>query len=278
MRQKIKGARIYEEIGRINSQLSCRIWFLGLATSTQASAATKTTTVATNSPSLKVNSVYSTSTKITGKATKGVSIIVRNAKNKTIATSTASKKTGAYTVKLSSKLKAGTKIYVYARNTTTKHYFYRIITVQSPKTTTTKTTTTSSKTSSKTTTTKSTTSSKTTSKAASFKVSTPTGTWQTKTYKGWAMKFDFSQKTGLNEYVTYGKKTAHPVKNATYSVDAKTPTFWKVNVKAKNGDKSTFYMRFTAKNKFVLVNSKNQRVKLSVGKAPASYYIFTLQK
>lgn len=263
-----------KKLAVLTASLVAVFGFLGLATSTQASAATKTTTVATNSPSLKVNSVYSTSTKITGKATKGVSIIVRNAKNKTIATSTASKKTGAYTVKLSSKLKAGTKIYVYARNTTTKHYFYRIITVQSPKTTTTKTTTTSSKT----TTTKSTTSSKTTSKAASFKVSTPTGTWQTKTYKGWAMKFDFSQKTGLNEYVTYGKKTAHPVKNATYSVDAKTPTFWKVNVKAKNGDKSTFYMRFTAKNKFVLVNSKNQRVKLSVGKAPASYYIFTLQK
>lgn len=258
-----------KKLAVLTASLVAVFGFLGLATSTQASAASKTTTVATDSPSLSVNSVYSTSTKITGKATKGVSIIVRNAKKKTIATSTASKKTGAYTVKLSSKLKAGTKIYVYARNTTTKHYFYRIITVQSPKATATKT---SSKT------TKSTTSSKTTSKAASFKVSTPTGTWQTKTYKGWAMKFDFSQKTGLNEYVTYGKKTAHPVKNATYSVTAKTPTFWKVNVKAKNGDKSNFYMRFTAKNKFVLVNSKNQRVKLSVGKAPASYYIFTLQK
>ncbi|KRK98909.1 extracellular protein [Secundilactobacillus odoratitofui DSM 19909 = JCM 15043] len=239
---------------------------LGVVNQTKASAST---TVAAGSPSLSVNKIYTTTTKVTGKATKGVKVIVESSKKKALASATASKTTGAYSVKLPAKQKAGTKLYVYAKNTKTGRYFYRIITVQK------KTTTTSTK---KTTTSKTTKSSSSSKKStsASFKVSTPTGTWNSTSSKGYKMKFVFSQKTGLNEYVIKGKKTAHVLKNATYSVTPKTTTFWKINVKAKDGKKSTFYMRFTAKNKFVLVNSKNQKIKTSVGKAPAAYYTFKL--
>ncbi len=91
------------------------------------------------------------------------------------------------------------------------------------------------------------------------------------------MKFTFSQKTGLNEYTYQGKKSTHVLKNARYSVDAKTPSFWKISASAKGGAKSTFYMRFSSKKQFVLVNSKNQVINTSVGKAPAGHYTFKLQ-
>ncbi len=236
---------------------------------TTAQAATST------SPTISVNTIYNNSTKVTGKATKGVAVVIRNAKNKTIAKGTASSTTGAYSVKLPAKQKTGTKLYVYAHNNKTGRYFYRIMTVKAASTKSSTTSTTSSTTSK---TTSSTSSSSTKSSTASFKVSTPTGTWKSATYKGWAIQYTFSQKTGLTEKVTYGKKTAYPVKLATYSVTTKTPTFWKINVTPKTGKKTSFYMRFTAKNKFVIVNSKNQKIKASVGKAPAAYYTYTLQK
>ncbi|GAX01518.1 Ig-like domain-containing protein [Secundilactobacillus silagei] len=259
----------------------------GAATTTQASAKTakpaKTTktTIVAGSPSLSINKIYSNSTSVTGTASKGTKITVENSKQKQIASSMASKKTGKYTVKLPAKQKAATKLYVYAKYTTNRHYLYRIMTVQaagSAKTATKKVTT--KKAPAKKTTSKKTVSKKTTSKKTATKtpkLQTPTGTWQSTSYKGASMKFTFSQKTGLNQYVTQGKKTTHVLKNATYSVDPQSVNFWKINVTAKGGAKTTFYMRFKGTKQFVLVNSKNQAVKTSVGKAPAGNYTFNLQ-
>ncbi|MCH5463376.1 hypothetical protein HC026_10945 [Lactobacillus sp. LC28-10] len=237
----------------------------GAATQTQASAKT---TVAAGSPSLSINKIYSNSASVSGKASKGVKIIVENSKKKAIAHSTASKTTGKYTVKLPAKQKTGTKLYVYAK-ASNGHYFYRIMNVQAA--------------SSKTTTKKITPKKAASTKAAvhtntvSSNLSTPTGTWKSTTQKGWLMKFSFSQKTGLNEYTYQGKKATHVLSNARYSVDAKGASFWKINVTAKGGAKSTFYMRFTSNKQFVLVNSKNQVINTSVGKAPAGHYTFNLQ-
>ncbi|WP_252904288.1 Ig-like domain-containing protein [Secundilactobacillus silagei] len=108
----------------------------GAATTTQASAKTakpaKTTktTIVAGSPSLSINKIYSNSTSVTGTASKGTKITVENSKQKQIASSMASKKTGKYTVKLPAKQKAATKLYVYAKYTTNRHYLYRIMTVQ----------------------------------------------------------------------------------------------------------------------------------------------------
>lgn len=251
----------------------------GAATTTQASAKTaKTTktTIVAGSPSLSINKIYSNSTSVIGTASKGTKITVENSKQKQIASSMASKTTGKYTVKLPAKQKAGTKLYVYARYTTNRHYLYRIMTVQaagSAKTATKKVTT--KKAPAKKTTSKKTVSKKTTTKSP--KLQTPTGTWQSTSYKGASMKFTFSQKTGLNQYVTQGKKTTHVLKNATYNVDPQSVNFWKINATAKGGAKTTFYMRFKGTKQFVLVNSKNQAVKTSVGKAPAGNYTFNLQ-
>lgn len=242
----------------------------GAVTQTQASAKT---TVAAGSPSLSINNVYSNSTSVTGKASKGVKVIVENSKKKQIARSTASKTTGKYTVKLPAKQKATTKLYVYAK-ASNGHYFYRIINVKAVA---------SSKASTKKTSTKKTSTKKTTHSTSSKKASkssvlkTPTGTWQSNSYKGWSMKYTFSQKTGLNQYTYQGKKSTHVLSNARYSVSAKTPTFWKINVTAKGGKKSSFYMHFTSNKHFTLVNSKNQAVKTSVGKAPAGHYTFSLK-
>lgn len=259
----------------VTASLVAAFGLMGLGAASYTSQTTANAATTSTSPTISVNTIYNNSTKVTGKATKGVAVVIRNAKNKTIAKGTASSSTGAYSVKLPSTEKTGTKLYVYAHNNKTGRYFYRIMTVKAAST---KSSTTSSSTSSKTTSTSSSSSSKSTSSAASFKVSTPTGTWKSATYKGWAIQYTFSQKTGLTEKVTYGKKTAYPVKYATYSVTTKTPTFWKINVTPKTGSKSSFYMRFTAKNKFVIVNSKNQVIKASVGKAPTANYTYTLQK
>ncbi|MBT9670641.1 peptidase [Secundilactobacillus kimchicus] len=224
---------------------------------------------AATSPSLSVNPISASSTTVTGKATKGVRIIVRSVSKKTLANAQASAKTGAFKVTLPAKQKAGTKLYVYARNSSTKAYFYRIMTVQATNTTT--STTSSNK--------GATTPSNGTQKTANFKApATPTGLWTSNTYKGYKMAVSFRQSTGLNQRVYLGKKTAAPLTNAAYSVDAKTPTFWAINVRAKGGAKTTFYIRYTAANKFILVNSKNQAVKMSFGKAPAGHYVFTLNK
>ncbi len=247
------------------------------------------------SPSLSVNNVYTSSKTISGKATKGVNIVVRTASNKTIATAKASTTNGAYTVTLPSSLKYGTKLYVYAKNPTTGRYFYRIMTVKpatstkstssSSKSTSSKTSSSKSSSTSKKTSTKSSTASKSTStksssssKKATAKpfIGEPTGWWTTSNSNGWKLGFSFRQKTGLNQRVYHNGKTYSPIVNAKYSVSPKSVNFWKINVTAKGGKNSSFYMRITSKTQFKLVNSKNQLIKTSIGNAPAGYYVFNL--
>ena len=248
---------------------------------TTAHAATKSTYV---SPSLKVNAIYTTSTKVAGTATKGSKITVKATKNaKTnLASGTASKTTGKYSIKLSKKLKKNANVYVYATNSKTKAYFYRIIRVQAAstkaattKSTSTKKTATKKTTTKKTTTKKSTTSSKTST--ANFSVKTPTGTWTSNTANKYSQKWVFSQKTGLNEYLyKNGKKVKTLGSYAKYSVSAKTPTFWKITYTPKGSKtKQTMYLRFTSAKKFKVVNSKNQVISTKAGVAPAAKWTFT---
>ena len=247
------------------------------ATGITANAATKKTTSTYVSPSLKVNAIYNNSKTIKGTATKGSKITVKSTKNakKNLATATASRKTGKYTAKLSKTLKKNTNVYVYATNPKTKAYFYRIIRVQAAATkTATKKTTSTKKTTTKTTAKKTTSTKKST---ASFSVKTPTGTWKSNTANKYSQVFTFSQKAGFNQTLyKNGKKVKTLVSYATYKVDAKTPTFWKITYTPKNAKKSSsFYMRFTSAKKFKIVNSKNQVVKTTAGVAPAANWTFT---
>lgn len=245
-----------------------------------ANAATKKTTATKNvAPSLKVNAIYNNTTQITGTATKGAKITVKSTANakKNLGTATASKTTGKYTVKLAKTLKAQSNVYVYATNPTTKAYFYRVIRVQTAKTTASST----KKTTNKTTTTKkvatkstaATSSSKKTTK--SFKVNAPAGTWKSNTTNKYSQILTFSAKNGFNQTLyKNGKQVKKVVSYASYSMTAKTPTFWKVSYKSGSTTK-TLYLRYTATNKFTVVNAKNQIVKVKVGNAPAAVWTFT---
>ncbi|AYM02009.1 Ig-like domain-containing protein [Levilactobacillus yiduensis] len=226
-------------------------------------------------PSLSVNAIYTSSNKVSGTATKGSKITVKATKNakKNLASGTASKKTGKYSIKLSKKLKKNANVYVYATNPKTKTSFYRIIRVQAAATkaatkTTTKTTTTK-KAATKTSTKKTT--------AASFSVKTPTGTWKSNTANKYSQKFVFSQKTGFNQTLyKNGKKVKTLVSYAKYSVNAKTPTFWKITYTPKGSKTSkSFYMHFTSAKKFKIVNSKDKAVAVKAGVAPAAKWTFT---
>lgn len=247
-----------------------------------ANAATKTTKSTYVSPSLKVNALYNNSKQITGTATKGAKITVKSTKNakKNLGSATASSKTGKFTVKLSKTLKTNSDVYVYATNTKTKAYFYRIIRVQAAATkTTTKKATSTKKTT--TTSTKKTTSTKTSStkKVTSYGIKTPTGTWKSNTANKYSQTWVFSQKTGLNQTLyKNGKKVKSLVSYAKYDVDAKTPTFWKITYTPKGAKKaSTVYLRFTSAKKFKIVNAKNQVIKTTAGVAPAANWTFSKQ-
>ncbi|MCG0792259.1 putative extracellular protein (putative) [Lactiplantibacillus plantarum] len=245
-----------------------------------ANAATKKTTATKNvAPSLKVNAIYNNTTQITGTATKGAKITVKSTANakKNLGTATVSKTTGRYTVKLAKTLKAQSNVYVYATNPTTKAYFYRVIRVQTAKATASST----KKTTNKTTTTKkvatkstaATSSSKKTTK--SFKVNAPAGTWKTNTTNKYSQILMFSAKNGFDQTLyKNGKQVKKLVSYASYSMTAKTPTFWKVSYKSGSTTK-TLYLRYTATNKFTVVNAKNQIVKVKVGNAPAAVWTFT---
>ena len=236
-------------------------------------------------PNLSVKAIYSNSKTITGTATKGSKITVKKSKNAkaNLGSATASKKTGKYTVKLAKTLKKNANVYVYATNPKTKTSFYRIIRVQAAatkKATTKKTATkkTTKKTTTKKTTAKKTTAKKTsTKKAASFTVKTPTGTWKSNTANKYSQKIVFSQKTGFNQYLyKNGKKVKTLVSYAKYSVNAKTPTFWKITYTPKGSKTSkTLYLRFTSAKKFKIVNSKNKVVAVKAGVAPAAKWTFT---
>lgn len=235
-------------------------------------------------PNLSVKAVYSNSKTITGTATKGSKIAVKATKNAkaNLGSATASKTTGKYTVKLAKTLKKNANVYVYATNPKTKTSFYRIIRVQAAaakKAATTKKTTAKKTTTKKTTAKKATATKKTTStkRAASFTVKTPTGTWKSNTANKYSQKMVFSQKTGFNQYLyKNGKKVKTLVSYAKYSVDAKTPTFWKITYTPKGSKTSkTLYLRFTSAKKFKIVNSKNKVVAVKAGVAPAAKWTFT---
>ncbi|KRL97346.1 Ig-like domain-containing protein [Levilactobacillus hammesii] len=225
-------------------------------------------------PNLSVKAVYSNSKTITGTATKGSKIAVKATKNAkaNLGSATASKTTGKYTVKLAKTLKKNANVYVYATNPKTKTSFYRIIRVQAAAAK--KTATTKKTTAKKATATKKTTSTK---KAASFTVKTPTGTWKSNTANKYSQKMVFSQKTGFNQYLyKNGKKVKTLVSYAKYSVDAKTPTFWKITYTPKGSKTSkNLYLRFTSAKKFKIVNSKNKVVAVKAGVAPAAKWTFT---
>ncbi|WP_261810559.1 Ig-like domain-containing protein [Levilactobacillus humaensis] len=227
-------------------------------------------------PSLSVNAIYSSSKKVTGKATKGSKITIKATKNakKNLGSAKASSKTGKYTVKLAKSLKKNSNVYVYA--TKSKTSFYRIIRVEAKKAAATTTKKTTAK---KTTTTKKTTAKKTTTakkSAAKFTVKTPTGTWKSNTANKYSQVWKFSQKTGLNQYLyKNGKKVKTLTSYATYSVSAKTPTFWKITYAPKNSkSKKTVYLRFTSAKKFKIVNAKNKVISTKAGVAPAAKWTF----
>ncbi|WP_125546736.1 Ig-like domain-containing protein [Levilactobacillus lindianensis] len=233
-------------------------------------------------PSLSVNAIYSSAKKVTGKATKGSKITIKATKNakKNLGSAKASSKTGKYTVKLAKSLKKNSNVYVYA--TKSKTSFYRIIRVEAKKAAAAATKKTTSKKSTKKTTKKSTkksTAKKTTTAkkhAAKFTVKTPTGTWKSNTANKYSQVWKFSQKTGLNQYLyKNGKKVKTLTSYATYSVSAKTPTFWKITYAPKNSkSKKTAYLRFTSAKKFKIVNSKNKVISTKAGVAPAAKWTF----
>lgn len=227
-------------------------------------------------PNLSVNAIYTSSKKVSGTATKGSKITVKATKNakKNLASGTASKKTGKYSIKLSKKLKKNANVYVYATNPKTNTSFYRIIRVQAAATKT-ATKTTTKKTTTKKAATKKAATKKTT--AASFSVKTPTGTWKSNTANKYSQKFVFSQKTGFNQTLyKNGKKVKTLVSYATYSVNAKTPTFWKITYTPKGSKTSkSFYMHFTSTKKFKIVNSKDKAIAVKAGVAPAAKWTFT---
>jgi hypothetical protein len=227
-----------------------------------------------SSPSLSVNNVYTTSSSVTGTATKGVSIIVRNASKKTIASSTADSQTGKFSVDLHTNLKANQKLYVYARKSSTS-YFYRIVNVKTP--TTSKATTSSS--SSKTTT-SSTTASNSSKSSSKISINEPTGKWYSGNNNGYRVVTTFSQSTGLNQALyKNGKFQKKLINYATYKVTTYSKTFWGITYRQR-GQKTyqRFYLRFTDNNHFILVNKANKAVKVKFGVAPYHYYKFVLVK
>ncbi|KRN01848.1 hypothetical protein FD13_GL000557 [Levilactobacillus senmaizukei DSM 21775 = NBRC 103853] len=227
-------------------------------------------------PSLNVKTIRTSTTKVSGTATKGSKITVKATKKakKNLASGTASKKTGKFSVKLSKKLKKNANVYVYATNPKTKTSFYRIIRVEAAAA---KKAATTTKKATKKTTKKSTKKATTKKSTAKFTVKTPTGTWKSNKANKYSQKWVFSQKSGLNEYLyKNGKKVKTLVSYAKYSVSAKTPTFWKITYTPKGSKaKKTVYLRFTSAKKFKVVNSKNKVVAVKAGVAPAAKWTFT---
>ncbi|MFD1125679.1 Ig-like domain-containing protein [Lentilactobacillus raoultii] len=222
-----------------------------------------------SSPSLSVNNVYTTSSSVTGTASKGVSIIVRNSNKKTLSTTTADSQTGKFSADLHTNLKANQKLYVYARRSSTS-YFYRIVTVKTPQTTASKSnSTTSSNTS------KSTSNSKASSKLT---INEPTGKWYSGNNNGYRVVTTFSQSTGLNQALyKNGKFQKKLINYASYKVTTYNKSFWKITYRER-GSKTyqSFYLRFTDNTHFIIVNKDNKALKVKYGNAPYHYYKFVL--
>uniref|UniRef100_UPI00403F5300 Ig-like domain-containing protein n=1 Tax=Lentilactobacillus hilgardii TaxID=1588 RepID=UPI00403F5300 len=225
-----------------------------------------------SSPSLSVNNVYTTSSSVTGTATKGVSIIVRNSNKNTIATSTADSQTGKFSADLHTNLKANQKLYVYARKSSTS-YFYRIVTVKAPQTAT---TTSSSNATSSSSSSKSTAS--TSASSSKLTINEPTGKWYSGNNNGYRVVTTFSQSTGLNQALyKNGKFQKKLINYASYKVTTYSKAFWKITYRER-GSKTTqaFYLRFTDNTHFIIVNKANNGLKVKYGNAPYHYYKFVL--
>jgi len=230
--------------------------------------------VSANSLTLNVDNVYTSSTSITGDATKGVSVIVRDANKNVLAQSAADSVNGKFQVNLSSRLKANQKVYVYARQNGNS-YFYRVITVKpvNSKVNVANTAATAPKKNS----TKS--GSKTAAATKGLTINTPTGTWKSGNNSGYTVVTKFSQATGLNQALYYnGKFVKKLINYAKYDVDA-NGSFWKITYTQRGQKKSqAMYLRFTSNNTFWIVNSANKATKVKFGNAPVHYYKFALQK
>lgn len=227
------------------------------------------TASAAKSPSLAVNMMYANSKTVTGTATKGVDVLVKNSSKKTIAKSKASKNTGKYTVKLKTAMKANQRYYIYAQRSSVS-YFYRIMTVQPAKKT-------SGNNKPSSTTNKNNSGSKTTNVAPS----TPTGTWKSgKDKNGNQLVMKFSQSIGFNEYLYNGKKLKKTVVSyAAYSVKPAKNNFWAITYRTRGSKKTqTFYVRFSSNKRFDLVNSKNKIAKFKIAGLAANTYRFDLTK
>lgn len=219
-----------------------------------------------SSPSLSVNNVYTTSKAVTGTATKGVSIIVRNTNKTTIARTKADSTTGKFSAELHTSVKANQKLYVYARKSATS-YFYRIMTVKTPKSATTTTTTTTTSSSSK-------------SSSSKIKISEPTGRWQSGNNNGYSVVTNFSQKSGLNQGLYKNGKFQKKLINwASYKVTTYSKTFWGITYRER-GAKTyhKFYLRFTDNTHFIIVNKANHAIKVQYDNTPLHYYKFALVK
>lgn len=215
-----------------------------------------------SSPSLKVNNIYTTSKAVSGTATKGVSIIVRNTNKTTIASTTADSSTGKFSAELHTSIKANQKLYVYARKSSTS-YFYRIMTVKTPKTSTATTTNSSSK-----------------STSSKITISEPTGRWQSGNNNGYSVVTNFSQKGGLNQGLyKNGKYQKKLINFANYKVTTYSKTFWGITYRER-GSKTyyKFYLRFTDNTHFLIVNKANHAIKVQYGNTPLHYYKFALVK
>lgn len=215
-----------------------------------------------SSPSLKVNNIYTTSKAVSGTATKGISIIVRNTNKTTIASTTADSSTGKFSAELHTSIKANQKLYVYARKSSTS-YFYRIMTVKTPKTSTATTTNSSSK-----------------STSSKITISEPTGRWQSGNNNGYSVVTNFSQKGGLNQGLyKNGKYQKKLINFANYKVTTYSKTFWGITYRER-GSKTyyKFYLRFTDNTHFLIVNKANHAIKVQYGNTPLHYYKFALVK
>ncbi|UDM32210.1 Ig-like domain-containing protein [Lentilactobacillus laojiaonis] len=216
-------------------------------------------TASASSLNIKVNDIYTNSKTITGTATKGVNVIVRNSNNKTIAKSKASKTTGKFSVKLHTKLVANQKLYVYANQAKGK-YFYRIQTVMARSN-------------------KSSNSSKNVANNSAVTLQTPTGIWKSGSNHGYYVVYKFNQTTGFNQYIYKGSKLVKKtISYAAYDVTPSSNAFWKITYHERGKSSKSFYLRFNSNKQFAVVDKNNHAIKVKYANLPLSYYKANLIK
>lgn len=205
-------------------------------------SAKSNTSIAPNSPSLKVNAIYSNSKQVSGSATKGSLITVRTAAKKTLAKTYADQETGNFELDLSSKQRAYTKLYVYAKRANSKAYFYRIMHVQPKKTNSSKN------------------DNQTNNSEQNKAEKTLEGSWNSsfnQNNQSQRLVFDSSKGMSL-QFLRNNRVTSTKFAHATYHLKVGKNNFALIKYRLK-GQKQicTTYLRFTSNNSFILVNSSN---------------------